>query len=132
MRAPGADLGSTASPASLSAMAGCARPWHEDQLGTRTAEIAAAEVPAEEAERDLRQHQAQAESGRRADAPDNAAFQEYLHKQCPALHAQHPQQRKLRAPPRHRKRLRRKGQERAGEKRHQRQHVEVHAIGPGE
>ncbi len=51
--------------------------------------------------------------------------------QLPAGHAERAQQRERAAPPQHRERLRREHQECAGHQRHQREHVEVHAIGAG-
>ena len=48
---------------------------------------------------------------------------------CAPLEAEHAQQRVLAAAPRHLQRLRREHQEAAGEQRHHREHVEVHAVG---
>ena len=45
-------------------------------------------------------------------------------------HAQHAQQRELRAPPHDRERLRREHEQAAGEQRNQRQHVEIDPVGP--
>ena len=59
---------------------------------------------------------------------DQRAFGDDQHHEPPARHAEHAQQRELRAPPDHRERLRREHQQPAGEQRDQREHVEVDAI----
>ncbi len=50
---------------------------------------------------------------------------------CPACHAERPQQRQRAAAPQHRQRLRGKDQERSRPQGHESQHVQVHPIGAG-
>ena len=69
------------------------------------------------------------EAERRADRADEQPLAEQRRDQRPPRHAERAQQRELGAPPHDRERLRREHEQPAGEERHQREHVQVHAIG---
>src|SRR5207253_2379226 len=49
---------------------------------------------------------------------------------APARYAEHPQQRELRAPPDHRQRLSRENEQASSEQRHEREDVQIDAVGP--
>ena len=68
------------------------------------------------------------EAERRADRADEQPLAEQRRHQRPPRHPERAQQRELGAPPHDRERLRRKHEQPAGEERHQREHVQVHAI----
>ena len=95
----------------------------------RGAERAAAEVAAEHAQRGGRERRAeqQAEQGTERTVQRRLGEQQPL--DLAARQAEDAQESELRAPRRHALRLQRVHQERAGEQRHEREHVEVDAVG---
>ncbi len=108
------------------------RPGRECELRARAAEIAAAEIAAQKAQARIGDDEPDREANDGADRADDGAFGQHLRDKTAAIDAEDAEQRELRAAPRNRKRLRRVDQERAGEQRHQRQHVEIDAVGARE
>ena len=101
----------------------------ERERRCRAAEIARAEIAADQAQRDTRDRIASRQANQRAHNAQGRALAQQLAGERPFLQAERAEQRELAQPPRHRERLRRIDEETAGQQRDQREHVEVDAIG---
>ena len=101
----------------------------EHRRRREAAEISAPELCTEALEHEGGARMAERDSGERPHGADDGGFGEEHRNQLPPRHAQDAKQRELRAPAHHGESLRRKNEQPAGEERHQRQHVEVDAVG---
>ncbi len=104
----------------------------EGEMGARSGEIAAAEVSAEQAQRQLRKAEAQRDSSGGPDQSHQSAFNEQLGDEGSPGQAQHPQQGELRSAQGRRQRLRRIDKEAARQQSDHRQHLKIDPIGPRE
>ena len=91
-------------------------------------EEAAAQVAAEQAQRQRREGRAQRDTGRAAHSAQQQRLRQHQPQPLARREAEHAQQRKLLRAPRHAERQHREHQKRTGEQRHQRQHGQVHAV----
>ncbi len=98
------------------------------ERGHDAAKISRTKIRTDPTDGGLRERVPESEPQRAAGHADQRAFGHDQQREMPARDPQHAQQRKLRAPPHDRMRLRRKHQQTAGEERDQRQHVEVDAV----
>ena len=92
-------------------------------------EEAAAQVAAEHVQRQARDRGPEQQAERAADHAEDRRLDHEQRLQLAGRDARHPQERQLRAARDRRLRLQREHEEAAGEQRHQRQHVQVDAIG---
>ena len=101
----------------------------EHERRREAAKISAPELRAEALEHEGGARMAESDSGERPDRADDGGLGEEHRNQRAPRHTQNTKQRELRAPAHHGESLRRKNQQPAGKERHQRQHVEVDAVG---
>ena len=101
----------------------------ELQLGRHAGEVAAAEVAAEQSQRERGERGADGEAGRAADRAEQRGFDQHEAQPLARAQPEHAEQRELRLALRDRQRQDREHQERAGEEGDQREHRQVHAVG---